>query len=97
MDNEVDREHVEREKGFIRGRPRSRRDGPKEVSMPKEEEGHHCGGGCGCGHGGFWKGLVVGILLAAAIRVLIGGCMGCGMKGPCPMMKGQPPMMEKAK
>jgi hypothetical protein len=40
---------------------------------------------------------VVGILLAAAIRVLIGGGMGCGMKGPCPMMKGQPPVMEHSK
>jgi len=71
---------------------------PKEVRMPnREAEGHHCGCGCGCGHGGFWKGLVVGILLAAAIRILVGGGMGCGMKGPCPMMKGQPPMMEKSK
>ena len=63
--------------------------------MPnKEAEGCHCG----CGRGGFWKGLVVGILLAAAIRCLIGGGMGCcGMKGSCPMMKGQPAMMEKAK
>jgi len=61
--------------------------------MPREEEGHHCG--CGCG--GFWKGLVVGILLAAAIRILIGSGLGWCMKGSCPMMKGQPPMMEKSK
>ena len=42
-------------------------------------------------------GVLFGLLLAVAIRGLIGmGCCGKMMGGPCPMMKGAPMQMEKA-